>query len=159
MTYMTKAKTAVWNIISNTCEWCGLARCGWCGGTAGDGAAGDEAAGGGAAGGRAADGRVAGSGVADGLVLVLVLVLVLLERRGPRGAAGAARVALCARQHCYCVMTVSPSRLWVRARERVRGCWWGARMGVPTAMRRTEAILLWLIALKLPKTETSSDRS
>ena len=54
---------------NNTCEWCGPARSGWCGGTAGDGAARDEAAGGGAAGGRAVDGRAAGSGVADGLVL------------------------------------------------------------------------------------------
>ena len=40
-------------------------------------------------------------------------------QRGPREA-GAARVALRAQQHCFCVMFVSPSRLWVRARA---GAW------------------------------------
>ena len=62
--------------------------------------------------------------MADGLVLECwcwCCLVLLLVRRGPRGA-GEARVELCARQHCCCVMTVSPSTLRVCAREQVRGC-------------------------------------
>ena len=46
-------------------------------------------------------------------------VYVLVVQRGPRGA-GVARVALRAQQYCSCVMIVSPSGLWVRARA---GAW------------------------------------